>query len=145
MEYPVCKIDACEYNQLNRHTQVFNINSIEYFMYIYLPPELVKNLQLFQVDKISPDKFEIPIVGFIDKDHSCWLKVKSEILSKSAGQHVYKLSFIDSCSRDIVPLYFSYIIQDDNPNKPYIYMKDINICTSTACSNCTVSGCKYQK
>ena len=37
---------------------------------------------------------------------------------------MYKLSFMDECTKRYVTTYVSYIIQDDSPHKPYLYMKD---------------------
>ena len=145
MTHPVFKLEACEYGQLNKHTQVFNVNVIEHFVYIYMSPEIAKGFSLFEVSKVSPDQFEIhDIQTYFFRENYCWLRVKSEALSKEAGQHTYKLSLINE-AKDIVSLFISYIIQDDNPDKPYIYMNRDGKCSASNCCCCAVSGCSYRK
>jgi len=56
-----------------------------------------------------------------DDEHP-WVDVPWLNVSKTSGEHAYKLAFwgVRRCMYDSV--YFAYIIQDDNPEKPYIYM-----------------------
>ena len=124
----VCKVDACKYDQLSKHTPVFNLNQFEYFLYVYLSPDSCKGLQLFQLDEITKCSRELPVVGNVVRENNCWLKINSNILNKKSGQHLYKLHLIDTVSHEISYLFFSYIIQDDNPDKPYIYMTDACSC-----------------
>lgn len=51
-----------------------------------------------------------------------WLIADSEIFNVTAGQHMYRFKFIDNRINAETDLYLTYIIQDDNPDKPYIYM-----------------------
>lgn len=119
----VFQVNSCAYKQLSSNTPVFNINQVEYELHVHLDGELCRLLELFQLDEVTQSGLnEIQVLGFVDRDCTCWLSIKTEILNKDVGQHIYKLSFVDKVTNDIVPLYFSYIIQDDNPEKPYLYM-----------------------
>lgn len=123
MNQPTVKINSCAYNKLNENTPVLNKHQIEYNIFIYLEPDICRCLQLFQVDNIDNEEAqEVTTLGFIEREGTCWLKVKSEALNLEAGQHVYKLSFVDKITNDVIPLFFSYIVQDDNPDKSYVYM-----------------------
>lgn len=51
-----------------------------------------------------------------------WLRVPVDVLNKDIGQHTYKLHFVNIHTSLELDLYIQYIIQDDNPDKPYIYM-----------------------
>lgn len=137
MNCPVFKLNACEYNKLNENTPVFNINEVGYHLYVHLNPDICRNLSLYEVEKIvtgESEKLNIP--GDVNHDSICWLKIKFDSLSKEPGQHVYKLCFVNTCTSDTVFLYFSYIIQDDNPDKSYVYMKD-------SCDNIDAYRCPY--
>ena len=50
------------------------------------------------------------------------LRVPSNMLCIDIGLHQYELTFINTINADNYHYYFQYIIQDDNPEKPYIYM-----------------------
>lgn len=142
MNQPTVKINSCPYGRLNENTPVFNLNQIEHDIFIYLEPEICRPLQLFQMDNIdSTESKEISLSGFVEREGTCWLRIKSEILDLNGGQHVYKLSFVDSITNDVVPLFFSYIIQDDNPEKPYVYMKE----GSTSTVYCPYVNSKYSQ
>ena len=118
-----CNLVACAYNRINLNTYVINKNAIEYETWIKIPPEFGKECILYEVKEIVPNVKEFDFLNVIE--HVCckpWLKAISSHLNLDPGQHVYKLSFINKFSNDTNSLYVSYIIQDDTPDKPYIYM-----------------------
>ena len=118
-----CNLVACTYSQINLYTYVINKNAIEYETWIKLPSEFGKEFVLYEVKEISPLYKELDFLHVIE--HVCckpWLKAISSGLNLDPGQHVYKLSFINKFNNNISSLYISYIIQDDNPDKPYVYM-----------------------
>ena len=125
MRIPLFSLNACSFNELQHHTKIFNISTIEYFLWIRLPIHQIRDCELFQVDECQPKKRELCWLNFIERDHQKpWLRITFGILSKDVGMHIYKLSFINKYTNDVVPVYFSYIIQNDNPEKSYIYMRD---------------------
>lgn len=124
MDMRVFKLEADYYDNIPLHTKVINISTWEYDLWVHFPEEISNACELFQLDEVIPSKKECNWLHFIDREPGRpWLKIISGILNKSAGQHIYKLSFIDRDTHDIVAVYFSYIVQDDNPDKPYIYMR----------------------
>lgn len=124
MEYPVCKINACRYNEISCNTPVINKNSLDSYIWIRVPSEISREFVLFQVDELVPEYKEFSFFHVIDKEcNKPWFKITSEYLNLDPGQHVYKMSFVNRITNDTCSLYFSYIIQDDSPDKPYIYMK----------------------
>lgn len=122
MEYPVCKLDACNYNELSKHTKVYNINCIDQFVWIYLSPDICSHLDIFRIEEIVPSTQADVDGGCVSREGTCWIKLCSSGLSMLPGQHVYKITMLHRHTADLVPLYFSYILQDDNPEKPYVYM-----------------------
>lgn len=67
-------------------------------------PEEIK-LPLFDMDLIRP-----------------WIDIPTNLLNTSVGIHTYILRFKNKLTSDILLLSFRYAIQDDDPDKPYIYM-----------------------
>ena len=65
-------------------------------------------------------------VDFADKttreEHRPWIDIDRDILDITAGQHVYRMTFQKPDCKLKATCWFSYIIQDNNPEKPYIYM-----------------------
>jgi hypothetical protein len=51
-----------------------------------------------------------------------WIDIKSTALNMDVGHHVYKLHFRQKYTNVLSNLFFAYTIQNDNPEKPYIYM-----------------------
>lgn len=120
---PVLQIDACEYKDIARNTPVLNLDQVEYYLWIHLGPEISSECYFYEAAEL--DKEHGPIIfpdSFVRKSPT-WIKVKTDSLDKSPGLHIYRLSFVDRVTDDPFSLFFGYIIQDDNPDKPYIYMK----------------------
>ena len=125
MKYPENNLEACFYNQLPTYTPVFNLSTIEHFMWVHLPSICIERCgTLFEISEIVDGKsVEVNIYSTITREgNKPWLRLLSSSLNLSTGQHIYKLSFIDKHTDDVFSLYISYIIQNDNPDKPYIYM-----------------------
>lgn len=123
MDDLVCKLDATTYIGLPKKTKVFNLNTLEHFVWIHLPDKITHDWALFEVLEIVPDRKSVCYEDIIQRDcGKPWLKVASNELNTNPGQHVYKLSFVNIVNNDVVSLYISYIIQDDNPDKSYVYM-----------------------
>lgn len=114
---------SCAYNELNRHTPVLNLNSMDSCILVSIPKKLCK-YTLYQIMDLS-DKSpkEVNFYGKIqqDPDHP-WLTIPLEILNVRSGKHTYKIVFYDSFHSSFESVFISYISQDDNPETPYIYM-----------------------
>lgn len=151
MAYPVRKLDACAYNELCEHTPVLNNHTLEEFVWIYVSPYVAQKYDsLYQFDELSPSKdaelTECPISGFIEKDNICWYKVNSTILSRRAGQHTYRMSLVNTTTNETCMQYFSYVYQDDTPERPYLYMdnKNCHYNSEFPCTGCQ-SCCNMSK
>lgn len=51
-----------------------------------------------------------------------WIEIESRVLNTKPGLHIYMLKWINKITLDTHLQYFSYSIQTDKPEKPYIYM-----------------------
>lgn len=143
--YSACRMIGCHRNELNQHTQLFNKDELEYYVWIELPFHITEPVRLYSVyeqrTSSSPENLRDLYDGAIDTDtgkpliiHETnkWVKIAKKVLNLLPGQHTYKLTFMRADINDIeIPIYFSYILQDDCPDKPYIYMKKGDNCNET--------------
>ena len=115
--------EAVDRKYVSSTAQVINRHDIPYYAWIHLPTHTAKYLNLVSVY----DEEDNSAVEFLDawqRDGSHpWYKIKTGSINLDAGPHMYRLEFINKYTDDMINLYFRYIIQDDNPDKPYIYMK----------------------
>ena len=111
------------HNQVFDNVKVFNKNTVEYFVYLRIPENLARDCELYEIEDL--DHVDIPIEYKDLVQRHCrgpWLRVESRLLDLSCGQHTYRFGFVNTVTDDVFSLYISYSIQDDNPDKPYIYM-----------------------
>lgn len=129
------KLIACCYDEVSRNTQVINKEQFPYWLWIQLPKCVLRDYVLYQVDEFFPHTGECDWLDKVDRESGRpWLRIQQNMLNLTVGKHVYKLSFINRYTDDIVDYYFSYILQDSNPDKPYIYMnRDTD--TDTGCDS----------
>ena len=124
MEIPVQYIECCtRYNDLSLVAKTFNRASLDYFLWVHLPEEF-KYCSFVQIDELLPKRRCIDVGPAIERQ-KCrpWLRIVFPVLDQDAGLHIYKITFVNRYTDDVVSAYISYAIQDDNPNKPYIYMR----------------------
>lgn len=121
----VTTLEACKYDDIAKYCKVFNINEIEYHVWIYLSPDDARNCVFLDAKEISPDpKFDprFPLTMF-KRESECWIRVVRDDLNLNPGKHTYKLSMVDRFTDTDFSLYISYYVQTDDPEKPYVYMK----------------------
>ena len=126
-------LEATEYKDQNLATVVINTQTLSEFVYIHLPVECV-HLDLFRITKFkkpsdsadSDVDMEEVEKGGIEKyrDHP-WVRIRSNLLDWTPGKHIYKFSFgvPHQIKPNFVDYYISYISQEDNPKKDYVYMR----------------------
>lgn len=122
--FPKFMLNACHHSELPKNTPIFNTAEIEYKLLIHLPEDISHSIEMFQLDEIVPSKGEVNFADSVTREcRKPWLDVLSELMNMEIGYHIYKLSFIDIRTNQVIPLYVAYIIQDDNVDKPYVYIK----------------------
>ena len=124
-EDKIMSLQACTYKDLPNYTKVFNLNTIEYHLWIYLNPEDVRDTAFLGAEEIGPgaDNSQL-FTDTFKRESQCWIQVKTNFLNKKIGKHTYKLSFVNRWTDTDFSLYVSYYIQNSDPEKPYVYMKD---------------------
>lgn len=139
MDINVQQLVACKYDELPQHTPVINAMNIEYYLWIKLPEYIDETYSFFEIQEIQPMHLNLVLderSNRIKRERICWIRIIFQILGLSHGQHIYKLRFVNK-ENDVVTLYFSYIIQNDDVKRPYMYMNrrkrcccrhDCNLC-----------------
>lgn len=127
----VFSLNAVLRDQLSVNTKVFNIHDVEYYLWIYVDPIYSRDYRLYQIDEVdTSEKFDLSIPDIVLHDAGRpWYRLNSTYLKRDSGKHIYRMHFV--CVRDsgvVTSLYFSYIIQRNDVERPYIYMnpKDDN-------------------
>ena len=84
-------------------------------------PELMINSNLISIKEI-PDGNELNPEEVFEKINNSWIDISVSNLNTNPGYHLYRITMQDKSFSDLFILYFSYVIQDDNPEKSYIYV-----------------------
>lgn len=140
----VMQLEACSYNDLPKYCKVFNTNCTEYHLWIYINPEVAREAYFIDAEEIGPNADNSRMFpNTFQRMSQCWIRANREYLNNSCGKHTVKLRFVNRYTDTDFSLYVSYIMQNDNPEKPYIYMKDTNnsesnSASSTDCSTFTL-------
>ena len=107
-------------------SKVLNKQTLNAFVYIEIPAYIAQSCVLYAVSEVCPKFVAIPnyteFVSIHEDKSYPWLDIKSDGLNHSIGLHVYELEYVNPETNATFSLYFSYIMQDNDPSKPYIYM-----------------------
>jgi len=132
---PVLQLHACEYKDISNNTPVWNRSALDYYVYIDVPHSILSRCSLYDVAEMEREGLKGVPKDAVVRDVNCWLRANISLLNTAAGLHIYRLMFVDSMTNVTLDLYFGYNIQDDNPDKPYVYMKredggdEVNTCS----------------
>ena len=120
-------IQSSKMQDLSSHTEVINLAEIPEIICIKLPDSLPRDLELSGIFDLNANK-DIEFIDHVTRDeHRPWIDIQSSILDLSVGQHVYKLTFSKIGIILNAICWFSYIIQDNHPETPYIYMTEARV------------------
>ena len=118
-------LTSCKYSDLAKHSKVINIEELDYFLWVYLNPELVRDCHFVYGCEMSDE----PVPTFPDtfqRPSTSWIRIKVDNLNTAIGLHIYKFMFANTMTDDVFSVYANYIIQRSNQEKPYIYIKREN-------------------
>lgn len=129
----VFKLDATSYDKVYSTNKIFNLDAVEYYLWIKLPTALscdYKLLNIIQIEKSNrcdgsccikcKNEQEIPH-DYYHRERNVWIQIIFPALDQDIGKHIYRMEFLTPFE-DVISFYFSYIIQNDHPDQPYIYM-----------------------
>ena len=124
LEFPVCRIESCAFNDLPKHTPLWNSKTVEEHIWVHVHPEITQSAEVCGLQRVEDKNLrEVDYTGHMVQE-ACkpWFCIDKEILSMTPGLHIYKMQFVTTITPLPFSVYFSYIIQEDDPEKPYIYM-----------------------
>ena len=108
---------------LSSNTKVFNIQNFADTICVKLPDDFPRDFELTGMYNLESD-MDIDFEDYVEQIiYKPWVDIKKSILSTEIGQHTYRLDFTQQGFAIGATCWFSYIIQDGQPDKPYIYMK----------------------
>ena len=127
---PLNKLDAGDYAELSTNVKLFNKATLESYPNLYIKLHLpqthctmadveriisINNTTSNKIEKVELDMSDI----LVDRS---WVIIPMSLLDTSIGNHTVQIvvKYIWTPNRSIC--YASYIIQDDNPDKPYVYL-----------------------
>lgn len=124
---PYSLLVACDYDTININTKIFNKDALSGGLWVNLPA-YISSFSLSKIIDISEQKYDevkfTPATVMQDYPHP-WVRIDTGILSLVSGMHMYKLVFEPIPKNGVSEsVYIAYIIQDDNPETPYVYMPD---------------------
>ena len=115
-------IQSSQLSDLPLNTKIYNSKDFDEIVCVKLPPQMPRDMDLTEIYNLNASED----VDFADKttreEHRPWIDIDRDILDITAGQHVYRMTFQKPDCKLKATCWFSYIIQDNNPEKPYIYM-----------------------
>lgn len=113
-------LEACVYEELAMYSRVLNASTINQDVWIYLDPDVVRTSSFVEAHELGSDKQ----LAEFSRVAECWIKVDKSYFKDQISDHIIELDFTDNRIGIGYSLYVSYYMQNDNPEKPYIYMKD---------------------
>ena len=116
-------IQSSQLSDIPLHTKIYNSKDFSDVVCVKLPPQMPRDMDLIDIYNLNTSE-ELDFIDFVTRDENKpWIDIQSSILDVTAGQHVYRMTFGKEDCKLNATCWFSYIIQDNNPEKPYIYMK----------------------
>lgn len=117
-------LNSNEYEKVVNDCPVINLHILEDVFNVRIPYN-VTGYRLYDLLEVSCSPMQtISFEGVMFDGLHPWVDIPTENLNRINGKHVYKLSFMNERTNNYINVYISYIIQDDNPQKDYIYMSN---------------------
>ena len=115
-------IQSSQLSEMPLNTKIYNSKDFDEIVCVKLPPQMPRDMDLIEIYNLNASE-DVDFADQITRDeHRPWIDISSSILDLGIGQHVYRMTFAKENCKLKATCWFSYIIQDNNPEKPYIYM-----------------------
>lgn len=115
-------IQSSQLSELPLNTKIYNSKDFDEIVCVKLPPQMPRDMDLIEIYNLNASK-DVDFADQVARDeHRPWIDISSSILDLGIGQHTYRITFAKENCKLKATCWFSYIIQDNNPEKPYIYM-----------------------
>lgn len=115
-------IQSSKLSEIPLHTVVYNKADFSEIVCVKLPPEMPRDMELTEIYNLDSQE-DLDFSDQVTRDENRpWIDISSSILDTAIGQHTYRMTFSKPECKLKATCWFSYIIQDNHPEKPYIYM-----------------------
>lgn len=113
-----------DYDDAIQYAKIINLNTVEYKWSVFIPHHLPLDLSLYELKQIVPASSpqEYPMSQVVRDGKRRWIDLYTSIIDRSPGLHIYRASFVNTKTDETCYKFLSYKIQDDSPERPYIYM-----------------------
>lgn len=120
-------LQSSKLQELSLHTEVFNLADIPEIICVKLPDSMPRDMELSGIYDLTNNK-DVEYSDYVTRDeHRPWIDISTSIMDLSVGQHVYKMTFSKLGIRLTATCWFSYIVQDNFVERPYIYMTESRV------------------
>ena len=122
MNYPTFYLDAGTRSQLARINKIISKKSLDPILWVKLPDVIFQDFHIESISDVTNEETYVDSEYYQRDDWRPWIHISLEGLDTEVGYHIYKivLASLDNLVR--ANLFFSYRIQDDDADTPYIYM-----------------------
>ena len=130
MDYPVFWLRADMNRRTKYNVEVINKDDVPTDLWVRIPDYIALAYTLYKVCYMKPTGPE-PTEWEGNTEHvdkTPWYKFVSSIFDWEVGTHEYRLRLENTQADDTLDLFFRYIVQDNHPSKPYLYMDEENRC-----------------
>ena len=115
-------IQSSQLSDLPLNTKIYNKADFSEIVCVKLPPQLPRRMELMELYNLDSQE-DLDFADQVTREeHKPWIDINSSILDTTVGQHTYRMTFYNIGGKLKASCWFSYIIQDNHPEKPYIYM-----------------------
>ena len=115
-------IQSGQLTDLPLYTKIYNKADFSEIVCVKLPAQMPRDMELTAIYNLDTQE-DLDFVDQTSRDeYKPWIDINSSILNTAAGQHTYRMTFQKLDCQLKATCWFSYIIQDNHPEKPYIYM-----------------------
>lgn len=116
-------IQSSQLSEIPLNTKIYNSKDFSEIVCVKLPPQMPRGMELAEIYNLNSQE-DVDFIDQVTRDeHRPWIDISSTILDLTPGQHTYRMTFKNLGCKLNATCWFSYIIQENDPEKPYIYMK----------------------
>ena len=124
---PELVLSACMWANLPSESKTINYANLNEFLWVSLPDEFTTNFVISTISEKSKSGYHhIPADTYVREGYYPWVHILKSGLNLEIGYHIYRITLVNTISDDLFSLYFAYTIQNDDPEKPYYYMPQVN-------------------
>lgn len=108
------------YDDAIRNALFLNKQTLGDTFYCRVPSEIFHDVELLSVCEVGHNN--ISQESITTSADNPWIDIASTAMNLEAGAHMYQFKFRNKRFGEEMSLYLYYNLQDDDPEKPYIYM-----------------------